>query len=261
LITWDFIVNKNFRLNDAHLHPTVAQKAWEAIYEAWQQGIYVLITQGYRSIAEQDALYAKGRTTPGPKVTNAKGGESYHNFGLAVDFCLMTKDGKVTEDGYSWDDTCADWKKVVQIFKAKGFKWGGDFKSFKDTPHFEMTFGFSTAQLQAGKRPAWPVTTVKVPEPPKAVATIVDKKEEEYVIPKEKADKIIANIQGQWKEKDAQIKQYQAMWQAENAKPDKCPQKLDEFHKAAEALRKEQQELADWADEIRKASGQKVVNN
>jgi peptidoglycan L-alanyl-D-glutamate endopeptidase CwlK len=255
-ITWDWLKQKNFRLNDPNLHPIVAQRAWEVVYEAWQQGIYVLITQGYRSIQEQNELYAQGRTKPGKKVTNAKGGTSYHNYGLAVDFALYTADGK----DVTWDDSCAAWKKVVQMFKAKGFEWGGDFQTFKDTPHFQMTFGFSITQLKAGKRPSRPAIVVKVPEPDKAVASIVNKKEEEYMIPVAKADKIITLIQEEWKKKDEQIKQYQKMWQEENTKPDKCQKKLNEYHKAAEALRAYIQELGDLANEVRKASGRKAVN-
>ncbi|MED0738884.1 M15 family metallopeptidase, partial [Aneurinibacillus thermoaerophilus] len=93
-ITWDWLKQKNFRLNDQNLHPVVAQRGWEVVFEAWQRGIYVLITQGYRSIAEQNELYAQGRTKPGKIVTNAKGGTSYHNYGLALDFALYTPDGK-----------------------------------------------------------------------------------------------------------------------------------------------------------------------
>jgi N-acetylmuramoyl-L-alanine amidase CwlA len=257
-ITWDWLKQKSFRLNDPNLHPTVAQRAWEVVFEAWKRGIYVLITQAYRSIAEQNELYAQGRTKPGKIVTNAKGGTSYHNYGLAVDMALYTPDGKSvvwdTDTDFN-ENQKKDWMEVVALFKARGFKWGGDFKSFKDMPHFEMTFGFSIAQLKAGERPSRPSMTVQVPEP-----IIIDKKEEKYTIPTAKADRILAILQAQWQEKDGQIKQYQVMWQAENAKADKCPQKLDEFHRAADALRKEQRELAELADEIRKASGRKAVN-
>ena len=100
----------------------------------------VKVTSGYRSHEEQAKLYAKGRTAPGPKVTNARAGHSMHNYGLAFDICLEL-DGKII----SWDvdkdfdeDRRADWMEVVDVFKALGFKWGGDWKTFKDMPHFEM---------------------------------------------------------------------------------------------------------------------------
>lgn len=98
------------------------------------------MTSGYRSHEEQAKLYAKGRTAPGPKVTNARAGSSMHNYGLAFDICLEL-DGKII----SWDvdkdfdqDRQSDWMEVVEVFKALGFKWGGDWKTFKDMPHFEV---------------------------------------------------------------------------------------------------------------------------
>lgn len=99
-----------------------------------------------RTFAEQDALYAQGRTVlydkAGKKlgkVTNAKGGQSIHNYGLAIDIVLIV-DNKTA----SWDtvkdfdkDGKSDWMEVINIFKAAGWEWGGDWKSFKDLPHVE----------------------------------------------------------------------------------------------------------------------------
>ena len=110
----------------------------------------VRIAQGLRTFAEQDALYAQGRTKPGAKVTNAKGGQSIHNYGLAVDIVLII-DGKIT----SWDtkkdfdkDKQADWMEVVSEFKKAGWEWGGDWRTFKDMPHFEKTKGLTLKQIQ-----------------------------------------------------------------------------------------------------------------
>ncbi len=107
-----------------------------------------------RTNQEQNDLYAIGRTKPGKKVTNAKGGQSYHNYGMAVDIVLII-DGKTA----SWDtkgdfdnDGKSDWQEVVAIFKRYGWEWGGDWK-FTDYPHFQKTFGLSIADLQNGKRP------------------------------------------------------------------------------------------------------------
>lgn len=95
-------------------------------------------------------MYAKGRTKPGKIVTHAKAGGSYHNYGLAIDFCLMLKGGKEV----SWDrnkdtdaDNKKDWDEVVAAFKHFGWEWGGDWSNFKDYPHFQKTLGFSTADL------------------------------------------------------------------------------------------------------------------
>jgi peptidoglycan L-alanyl-D-glutamate endopeptidase CwlK len=108
-------------------------------------------THTLRTDKEQDELYAQGRTKPGKKVTNAKGGQSYHNYGLAFDICLII-DGKVA----SWDtlkdfdgDKKADWMEVVEIAKKHGWEWGGDWAKFKDAPHFQKTFGKKTSELKA----------------------------------------------------------------------------------------------------------------
>jgi len=109
-----------------------------------------------RTFAEQDALFAQGRTKPGSVVTKAKGGLSMHNYGLAIDIVLII-DGKTA----SWDvkgdfdgDGKSDWMEVVTIFKQHGWEWGGDWK-FYDAPHFQKTFGKSVRDLlalhQAGK--------------------------------------------------------------------------------------------------------------
>jgi len=137
------------------LNPKVRQMTEELIKRCAEKGIKIIITQGLRTIAEQNALYAQGRTKPGQIVTNAKGGTSYHNYGLAVDFCLLLPNGSA-----SWSmttdtnkDGIKDWGQVAQIGKALGFEWGGDWKSFKDYPHFQYTYGLSISQLKAGKRP------------------------------------------------------------------------------------------------------------
>ena len=135
------------------LHPklrTEAKEIYIAIYNALKGRAAVRFTHTLRTIAEQDALYAQGRTKPGKKVTNAKGGSSYHNYGLAIDICLIL-DGKEA----SWDtskdfdkDGISDWMEAVAIFKSRGWEWGGDFKSIKDAPHFQKTFGFTTTKLK-----------------------------------------------------------------------------------------------------------------
>ncbi|WP_437828920.1 peptidoglycan-binding protein [Niallia taxi] len=112
----------------------VVTKVLEIIEQAYKEGIYMLITDGYRSYAEQDALYAQGRTKPGQIVTNAKGGQSKHNFGMAVDYCLTNKEGTV-----AYWTVNAKWKRVATIAKSKGFVWGGDWKGFVDNPHLEYT--------------------------------------------------------------------------------------------------------------------------
>ncbi|WP_052421839.1 M15 family metallopeptidase [Paenibacillus sp. FSL P4-0081] len=139
------------------LHPVLVAATIALIERCYARGVNIVITQGLRTIAEQDALYAQGRTKPGQIVTNAKGGTSYHNYGVAIDFALLLNDGRVV----SWDtkldvdkDGVSDWMEVVDEANKLGFEWGGDWTSFKDLPHLQMTFGLSTAQMRAGQQPA-----------------------------------------------------------------------------------------------------------
>lgn len=137
------------------LHEAVAKKRDRLVEFSAEKGIKIIITEEFRSFEEQDQLYSKGRTEDGEIVTYAKGGESYHNFGLAIDFAILTIDGNViwdmTYDGN--DNGKRDWIEVVDIAKSLGFEWGGDWQQFKDYPHLQMDFGLSIQELQMGKRP------------------------------------------------------------------------------------------------------------
>jgi len=136
-------------------HPCLIEelgKIYAEICTALKGRAICRFTHVLRTNAEQDALYAIGRTKPGKIVTNARSGDSYHNYGLAVDICLII-DGKVA----SWDmrtdfdaDGIADWMEAVKVFKAYGWEWGGDWKRFPDAPHFQKTFGKSIAELKRG---------------------------------------------------------------------------------------------------------------
>ncbi|MFB1082871.1 M15 family metallopeptidase [Jeotgalibacillus sp. JSM ZJ347] len=136
------------------LHPVVEEKRDELIRRASDEGIEIIITDGFRSFEEQDAIYAQGRTREGNVVSNAKGGESFHNYGLAIDFALQTEDDVIWDLGYDGNENGeSDWMEVVDIAKDLGFAWGGDFRGFKDYPHFEMRFGLSIRELKRGERP------------------------------------------------------------------------------------------------------------
>ncbi len=143
------------------LHPNVRAEAIARIKKAeegFPSSIMIRVVQGLRTIAEQDALYAQGRNgDKRQKVTNARGGSSYHNYGLAIDFAIMydkNGDGKFEE--LSWDtakdfdkDGFIDWQEVVTSFEAAGWSWGGKFRTFKDLPHVQKSFGYSPSQLLA----------------------------------------------------------------------------------------------------------------
>lgn len=121
------------RLNQ--LHPSIRQDAIEAYDEACRltpAGVHPFITQTMRTFEESTALYNQGRTTPGSIVSNSKAGQSYHNYGFALDFCLQIN-GKT-----SWV-VDKNWMTIVNCFKKRGFLWGGDWLSFKDYPHLEKS--------------------------------------------------------------------------------------------------------------------------
>ncbi len=141
------------------VHPklrTEVEAIYKEICEALSGKVLCRFAYTLRTFKEQDALYAQGRTIPNTKVvTNAKGGQSYHNYGLAVDIVMvLDKDKNGTYESASWDDKLdvdgdgkSDWQEVVQIFKRYGWTYGGDWK-FVDKPHFEKPFGYSIMELQ-----------------------------------------------------------------------------------------------------------------
>lgn len=140
------------------LHPAVQDEV-KAIYaeilEALSGKAICRFSHTLRTVDEQNALYAIGRNgDKRPIVTNAKGGSSFHNYGLAVDIVLLKDtDGNGTFDTASWEtnvdfdgDGKADWAEVVAIFKQYGWEWGGDWK-FSDAPHFQKTYGYTVRDL------------------------------------------------------------------------------------------------------------------
>ena len=92
----------------------------------------VEVVQGLRTFAEQDELYAKGRTQPGSIVTQARGGESNHNFGLAVDLCPFTNDKP------DWNAPMSVWAAIGAAAEGRGLEWGGQWKKFLDKPHVQL---------------------------------------------------------------------------------------------------------------------------
>lgn len=107
-------------------------------------GYVVKVICGTRSWAEQEELYAKGRTAPGARVTNARAGSSWHNYGVAFDIGLFTAKGE-----YVTDDEV--YRRLVELAGVpEGFEWGGSWKSFKDMPHFQWVRVYkSLASLKA----------------------------------------------------------------------------------------------------------------
>lgn len=114
-------------------HPRLQLLANKLVTECKKQGLIVKLGECFRSVVEQDALYAQGRTTKGSIVTNARGTSysSMHQWGVAFD--VIRNDGKgAYNDSDNW------FSKVAKIGKSLGLEWGGDWTSPVDKPHFQL---------------------------------------------------------------------------------------------------------------------------
>lgn len=139
------------------LNPYLKSLVEKFLVKCKESGLDVIITQTLRSVKEQNDLYAQGRTKPGNIVTNAKGGYSMHNYGLAFDIAIK-KNGTIV-----WDDQKL-YAKAGEIGNSLGLEWGGSWRSFKDYPHFQWTGGLTIKDLLAGKKPSTP-TSKSAPTP------------------------------------------------------------------------------------------------
>jgi len=123
------------------LHPRAQEAARRFLARARAGGADVRIISGTRSYQEQNTLYRRGRYgTPGPKVTNARGGQSNHNFGIAWDV------GVFVNGAYSQDETLYD--TVAAGASAPEIEWGGNWATFKDRPHYQLALPLSLAEIR-----------------------------------------------------------------------------------------------------------------
>lgn len=127
------------------LNPHVAFLARKFLDLTRVNKLDVRIYNAFRSWDEQDRLFAQGRTMPEDVVTNARGGDSYHNWGLAFD-AAPYENGKISNNINTY-------KKMGQLGQQVGLEWGGTFISIVDLPHFQYTFGLNTWSLLNGVRP------------------------------------------------------------------------------------------------------------
>ena len=134
-------------IND--LVPAVASRCHAFTAACHLAGVDVLITSTYRDNESQDALYAQGRTTPGKKVTDRKGGQSIHNYMRAFDFVPL-RNGKPV-----WGNRGEDgklWEKCGIIGEACGLSWSGRWKGRSaEMAHMQYLGGMTLEMLQADK--------------------------------------------------------------------------------------------------------------
>jgi peptidoglycan L-alanyl-D-glutamate endopeptidase CwlK len=137
------MVDSRSEKNIATLKAEVQPLARKLVEEGVERGINVKVISGYRSYAEQNALYAQGRSKPGQIVTKARGGYSWHNFGLAFDIGIFSANGKeYYGESHAYDT-------MGPIGEALGLEWGGRWE-FTDEPHFQYNpKGYTLAQMRA----------------------------------------------------------------------------------------------------------------
>lgn len=157
LLRLDLIKDTPSRTRILSLHPVIRQDAVDGYLGALERlsGKNLLrVTYGIRTFEKQAELLAKK-----PPVTKAGPGQSYHNYGLALDFVLIHTNGKAS---YSLSedldaDGIADWREVAEAFKAQGFSWGGEWNTFKDNPHVEKIPAEIASEARARKIRPWKV--------------------------------------------------------------------------------------------------------
>jgi len=124
------------------VHPELAKRVRMLSDHLAKAGMQIEVVQGLRTFAEQDALFAQGRTKPGQVVTNARGGQSNHNYGLATD--VVPFNGKTP----NWNAPNSIWVAIGAEAERLGLEWGGNWKKFIDKPHIQLP-GLSIKQCLA----------------------------------------------------------------------------------------------------------------
>lgn len=121
------------------LYPKVERAKVALVGRMAALGHPIQVSGTYRSVAAQNALYAQGRTVPGKVVTNARGGQSFHNYRCAFDVVFKI-------EGYE-----GPWQLLGAEAEKLGLEWGGRWASFPDHPHCQFTAGYTLADFQQGK--------------------------------------------------------------------------------------------------------------
>lgn len=171
------------------LHPLLQVKIYQLVELCKKNNLKIGISECLRTVKEQDALYAQGRTTSGSIVTNAKGStySSMHQWGVAFDF--YRNDGKG-----AYNDSDNFFSNVGKLGQSIGLEWGGSWKSITDKPHFQLpNWGSTTSTLKS-----------KYGTPEKFMASWIKFEPREYTTTKEmflyKSDKASSTNRLPWNE-------------------------------------------------------------
>lgn len=126
------------------LIPQAKERAEKFIQLCKDADIDLLVTSTYRDLESQNQLYEQGRTLPGRIVTNARPGESYHNYRCALDVVPIIF-GKP-----EWDTSNPVWQHIGELGERAGLEWAGRWIHFKEMAHFQYTGKLTLVQLQEG---------------------------------------------------------------------------------------------------------------
>lgn len=129
----------------ADLEPATRLRAGHMLEACKREGLDILVTCTYRDFDAQAALYRQGRTTPGSIVTNASAGQSWHNWRKALDVVPLRLGKPVW--GIKKAEDLALWRRIGSLGKITGLEWAGDWKTFREFPHFQFTGNITLAAM------------------------------------------------------------------------------------------------------------------
>lgn len=134
----------------SELLPIVAGHAIVAIAKTeMQTGLKIIVTATFRDDEMQRFYYEQGRSREGRIITNDPGPKSSHSLRIALDIAPAIKDLHTGQTKLFYETS--KWEEIAKYFKEQHFVWGGDWKSFKDRPHFQWTKFQTLDEIRAGK--------------------------------------------------------------------------------------------------------------
>lgn len=132
------------RIDTERLYPPFLRSLQAMLDDALSHGESFWVVSGWRSYEEQNKLFAQGRSKPGKIVTRARGGQSAHNFGIAVD---LVRDGLIDRAGIQPDYKPESYELLRMLAPKHGLVWGGAWK-FRDCPHVQIPHYLTAGSLE-----------------------------------------------------------------------------------------------------------------
>jgi hypothetical protein len=130
------VLDANSEARLGAVHPVLAARVRQLVFSTEANGVIIGVSAGLRTWAEQDALYAQGRTAPGNIVTKAQAGYSAHNFGYAVD--IEPADPNFPAFHPDWTVIHPSWKNLLSLALSCGLAEGAQWRTFPDKPHLYL---------------------------------------------------------------------------------------------------------------------------